>query len=274
MKLTFSQRQGIVPIRRTLQVDSISDELRNALWTTIWIEFFQSNRYDTTYLSASNSFKRFSIDYWTKFLKQPIDTVHLSSDDFRQSFRKTYFDLPWHGVYDLVEFIADYSTRISQPIHAELNKTLEAELSAFRFVNEQLVDITSTEEITALEDAINDTAFAGVSAHLTAALKMYASRENPDYRNSIKESISAVESMVKIVTGSPKATLGEAMKQLGKTGGLHESLNQGFQKLYGYTSDEGGIRHAMLNEPNLSAADAKYFMLSCTSFVNYLKSKM
>lgn len=45
-------------------------------------------------------------------------------------------------------------------------------------------------------------------------------------------------------------------------------------KLYAYTSDEGGIRHAMLDEPNLTAADARYFLLSCTSFVNYLKSQL
>ena len=45
-------------------------------------------------------------------------------------------------------------------------------------------------------------------------------------------------------------------------------------KLYGYTSDEGGIRHAMLDEPNLTSADARYFLLSCTSFVNYLKAQL
>ena len=34
-----------------------------------------------------------------------------------------------------------------------------------------------------------------------------------------------------------------------------------------------GIRHAMLNEPNLTAADARYFLVSCSSFVNYLKAR-
>ena len=44
--------------------------------------------------------------------------------------------------------------------------------------------------------------------------------------------------------------------------------------LYGYTNDADGIRHAMLEQPNLTAADAKYFLISCTAFVNYLKSKV
>lgn len=52
------------------------------------------------------------------------------------------------------------------------------------------------------------------------------------------------------------------------------AFKEGFVKLYGYTSDEGGIRHAMLEMPDLTAADAKYFLLSCTPFTNYLKSKL
>ena len=75
-----------------------------------------------------------------------------------------------------------------------------------------------------------------------------------------------------LVPESPKATLAEALKAIEKRGKLHPSLREGFSKLYGYTNDAGGIRHAMLDEPNLSMADARYFLLSCTSFINYLKS--
>ena len=61
---------------------------------------------------------------------------------------------------------------------------------------------------------------------------------------------------------------------LEKGGELHSALKDGFSKLYGYTNDEHGIRHAMLDAPELTQGDAKYFLLSCTSFVNYLKSKL
>jgi hypothetical protein len=39
-------------------------------------------------------------------------------------------------------------------------------------------------------------------------LQKLADRENPDYRNSIKESISAVESAAQEITGDTGATLG------------------------------------------------------------------
>ncbi len=80
--------------------------------------------------------------------------------------------------------------------------------------------------------------------------------------------------MAKVVTGQDNATLGKALAVLEKEGSIHRALKQSFTSLYGYTNDEDGIRHAMLEEPNLTAADAKFFLLSCTSFINYLKAKL
>ncbi|MHC4308090.1 MAG: AbiJ-NTD4 domain-containing protein, partial [Planctomycetota bacterium] len=119
-----------------------------------------------------------------------------------------------------------------------------------------------------------DTKYEGVNAHLKRALELLSDKKNPDYRNSIKESISAVESITKIITEKPSSTLGDALKVLEKNGKIHTALKKGFSALYGFTSDEGGVRHAMLEEPDLSSADAKFFLLSCTSFVNYLKSQL
>ena len=77
-----------------------------------------------------------------------------------------------------------------------------------------------------------------------------------------------------MISKSDKATLGDALRAIEKSGQLHKALKEGFLKLYGYTSDEQGIRHAMLDEPNLTAGDARYFLVSCSSFVNYLKSQL
>jgi len=125
-----------------------------------------------------------------------------------------------------------------------------------------------------MELVLNDKDFPAVRKHLHRALELLSDKKKPDYRNSIKESISAVESITQELSGNPKATLGEALKILEKKNKLHPALKVAYLKLYGYTSDEGGIRHAMLEEPNLSVADAKFFLLSCTSFINYLKSKV
>jgi hypothetical protein len=74
-------------------------------------------------------------------------------------------------------------------------------------------------------------------------MELASDKHKPDARNSIKESISAVESTTKVIAQTPKATLEDALKVLDKQGDLHPCLKAAFSKLYGYTSDEGGIRH-------------------------------
>jgi hypothetical protein len=70
---------------------------------------------------------------------------------------------------------------------------------------------------------------------------LLSDRELPDYRNSIKESISAVENVVAKTVGVEKGTLGQLIKKLEDEINLQPTLRTAFSSLYGYTSDEGGI---------------------------------
>ena len=47
--------------------------------------------------------------------------------------------------------------------------------------------------------------------------------------------------------------------------GLHAALKNGFSSIYGYTSDEGGIRHAMIDDNPCDFDDAKYMLVSCSA---------
>jgi hypothetical protein len=104
----------------------------------------------------------------------------------------------------------------------------------------------------------------------TQAIRLYSDRKNPDYRNSIKESISAVEAAVKIITEDEKATLGQALTIVQQKHNLHAALKEALSRLYGYTSDEEGIRHAILEGPKVNEADARFMLVICSAFANYL----
>ena len=56
---------------------------------------------------------------------------------------------------------------------------------------------------------------------------------------------------------------------------IHGALKSGFLSLYGYTSDEKGIRHALLEKdaPSADETDALFMMGACASFVSYLINK-
>lgn len=270
---SFSQRKGLKVTPDVVQIDGMTDELRRSLWNALDIALWSTSdflygRYRPPEMAV------FARALWFGYFKEPMDTIPDNASEALAHIRRYFFDSKWFEVYDLLEFIVSHYEQARPRLQYELNRVLERELAGYRFVGSNLTDITSREELEMLEHALTDTRFSGVAAHLQRALELYADRDNPDYRNSIKESISAVEAMARVVSGNQKATLADALKSLEKRSALHPALKDGFLKLYGYTSDEGGIRHAMLDEPTLGAADARYFLLSCTSFSNYLKSQL
>ena len=267
----FTQRKGLNPVGEVIQIDSMNSELRSSLWNALDVKVWSSDRLAHT---KYGGIEPFSKALWFHFFKKPIDSRPSYTDLILIEIRGYFFHCKWFEVYDFLEFVVEYYKEYGPNLVMFLNGILEQELSGYRFVSGHLTDITNAQELEMLETALADSRFAGVDAHLQQALDLYANRKNPDYRNSIKESISAVESMARIVSGNPKAMLYDALKAIEKNGLLHKALRDGFIKLYGYTSDAGGIRHAMMDEPKLNAADARYFLLSCTSFINYLKAQI
>ena len=68
--------------------------------------------------------------------------------------------------------------------------------------------------------------------------------------------------------------MGKAIKRLKDNGvHIHPSLESAFSSLYGYSSDENGIRHGGIGFSGASQEDAKFMIVSCSAFVNYLIEK-
>jgi hypothetical protein len=76
--------------------------------------------------------------------------------------------------------------------------------------------------------------------------------------------------VAKLIDGKRSATLPDALKRLNKKVPSHKALEGGFNQLYGFTSDAEGIRHALMDKPNLTTDDARYMLVSCSAFANYL----
>lgn len=153
----------------------------------------------------------------------------------------------------------------------DINQLFQQEYVGYRFIDGEITPISDEMEVAEIEQSL-DIEFQGCRSHIKKALSFLSDREKPDYKNSIKESISAVESICQIITGDNKATLGQALKDLEMKGiSIHSALKKSFSSLYGYTSDEGGIRHAEgLFESSVTFEEAKYMLVSCCTFVNYL----
>jgi hypothetical protein len=264
--MKFSERIGAV--RRVLQKDSMDEALQNALWNVTYRQFWKESYAQGKPVTESQNGWLLA-DLWGDHFAKTDDSLPHYFAAALADLKRAYLASDWARVYDFLEFAAG---RANMPAFiANCNALLENHVSAYRFVGITLAPITSEEEIAAIECAARlEGKFAPVAEHIQTALARLADRPTPDCRNSIKESISAVEAACKIITRDPTTTLGRALKQIGV---VHGALAKGFGALYNYTSDSQGIRHSLLDEPTVDVDDAKFFLVSCSAFVNYLIAK-
>ena len=272
--MRFSQRMGFIPVRQAIQKDDMDGDLRNGLWNVLCLVYFDFNLGYA--LGSSSALKRFLMKLWMHHLKLPINDIPEYWQFVLPYLRQYFFGSPWPKVYDFIEFAVQESTWPEKDETAVrlFNGILARELSAWRFVGETLTPITDEEEIASIEAALQlGDVFSPVATHLNQALKLLSDRQQPDYKNSVKESISAVESMASLIAGRKKAELAPALDRIKGKLGMHAAFAEALKKLYNYTSDEDGIRHSALEETSLDQEDAVFMLVSCSAFVNYLKTK-
>lgn len=270
----FSDRNGIKSENTTIQYKSLDKRTRTAivnLTNVLYHAVFQQHIMD----NAQTSF-------WTEVLSdvylQQVDySVGLSyrEDRMFEIINDTYYNDDFDSVLTLFEFLLNKFEDIDQfhqaPIKECANALFEREYVGYRYINKKIVPITDDTEISSIEEATT-TEYQSVTNHLNKSLILISDREHPDYANSIKESISAVEAICSEILGKSD-TLGAALKKLEQKGiVIHPCLKSAFDKLYGYTSDATGIRHSgQLDGKGATFDEAKFMLVSCSAFINYVK---
>ncbi len=245
----------------------VTAALRNTLWSAI-IHNVEPDQYENV-----------TFNMWLKFFKLPIDArptlgYAVGGRKYEPSWqyvRDQYFAAKWHQVFDYVEYFIH-----SEVLDEELvNAILEREAAAYRTIDGMICEVTDAGEIATINQALAlEDKFKPVADHFRTAAERLSDRINPDYRNSIKESISGVEAMAQIVSGGKADTLGRLLSRLERDQNMNGALKTGFSSIYGWTSDDKGIRHAMAfpDQQPVNQADAKFFLIACSAFANYLKT--
>ncbi len=271
----FSEKYGYKE-SKIIQYESVSDELRNRIWNLFYQSEIKngglaSKRFNLA-LNGEQTIEEKIIDR-LGFLINSVGKGQTAEMQLKEYFFQI---TQWYEIYDFIEFHLSYLEENERKNRTkQYNAILEQEKAGYRIVSGEIAPITNELEINAIEQAVS-TAFQSVNQHIQKALNLYADIKAPDYENSIKESISAVEAMCCIITGlsGANATLGKALKKLKDCGiHIHQAMENAFLSLYGYTSDENGIRHGGIDFKSAPPEDAKYMLISCSAFVNYLIEK-
>ena len=275
--LTFSQRYGYVPLPNPMQLGVISEDLRRETWDLMW-GFLVAPFGDESLID--NQKKLFFKRVLGKHLNQPIDEVQCSNErDVKAYIKPIYFGSQFYEFLDVLEFIVNdhqYGIEFRQNI----KKLFQSHGASYRLdISKppyQFFPCSTKEQCDSVEKALeslHERGMDGAVTHLRESAKHIKLRQ---YADSVLDSISAIESVAKLIDPKHSNTLKPALNSLEQSELLkHKALKDAFIKLYGYTSDEQGIRHALCEKdsPDVGIDEALFMYGACASFAAYLVEK-
>lgn len=271
----FSQRTGLEPIPSQLKLGEASAELRRLLYYYISLEIDRESSHAVDgYALFKSGWKRVAMDLHVLLFKQSADTFVNGAWEYKQRLNAFIHRAKIGELFNLVEFFVRHRG-CSSELKRELADAFVTARAAYRiFDNKYIAAIGTEEQAAAFERAIADAEAKNATAARTQLIAAGVALRNSDWAGSIRESIHAVEAMaVRLSPG--KDTLGAALSALEQRGHLHGGLKKAFSALYGYSSDEEGVRHALVfsDEAQVDEADALFMLGACASFVSYLLAR-
>lgn len=271
--LPFAKRYGYEPIEIPFQVESINAALRTDLWNAFYLFIhnpLENERYD------KSEYRRIYQLAWIHFFRKPFDDFPNRDWELASLIRDHIEQGIWYKVYELFEFVFKNieKSRLynSEQILKYIDELLQINNSAYRLVDKIFVPITNQtekDEIELVKKSAEEHGIFGVQEHLKSALELISKKPKPDLKNAIKESISMVEVISRIIEPSEN-TLGKALNKLESKQKINQTLKLAFEKLYAYTNGKNGIRHALMDNESITIEDAQFFLVSCSAFTNYL----
>ena len=272
-EVTFSQAQGYEELPGPLALEELSDDARRELWDlfveTVHLRYSEEFGWDldNTWASIFETIHR-------EFLREPIDQFEITGAT-RDSYRGLILqDLQFNKVFDLLQMIMRHPSCPPEFTEGVAEVFRRCRLAYYLDTNgpPTIFPAATKEEGEVIGEAIQGFRAAGLpgaEAHLREAAALI---NQGDWAESVRESIHAVESVARQLDPKASKTLGPALSTLEKRGRLHPALKEAFSKLYGYTSDEEGVRHSLADSPESPVGrDEAVFMLgACASFASYL----
>ena len=275
--LSFSQAWGYEEIR-PMDLEELPPEARTAIWNVFFVHVRDSSARDF-------NDDLWIHDAWADILKaKHCHFDHLRIDDWNPEFSSICKDLqqyveeqPFNRVFDLIQFVLRH--------RACPRSFTEETMALFRRCRlAYVVDIgppptiipaVTPEEGNTVVDAAETLRRVGLNGSALHLGKASECLNRGDWAGSVRESIHAVESVARQLDPEAARTLGPALKSLERHRMLHPALKKAFSELYGYTSDEQGIRHALLDrtDAQVRKEEALFMLGACASFAGYLSRK-
>ena len=276
-KLTFSQAYGYEELPRPLKLEEINRESRVKLWNQFYNHLMFAID-DNTGLYSEEAYVARGIFRFlhTEFFVHPINSLTLSSKRLVREYESMFMNYPFNEVFDLLLAVMrhpdcpqTFPESVSQ-VFTECRLAYVLDAGPPPTIYPSATPQEGENILRANAELIGE-GLVGAVSHLRQAADCV---NRGDHSGAVRESIHAVESTARHFDPNAK-TLNEALKALEGGGTLHPALKRAFSNLYGFTSDEQGIRHALIDDPqpNVGQDEAVFMLGACASFSSYLARK-
>lgn len=206
----------------------------------------------------------------------------------------TLRSLKWENVYDFCERLyghlarevsswdEDWDTwRINNElsevrlyIGAELQRIFDEDRLAYEFADgvvRRRGRKHTEDQATRAGVVLGDGRLADARDHYNKALKFFRDRTKPDFQNSVKEAVCAVEAAGKALFPNSKAkTLGDLVKDLGNKNQMPQALLKTLEGIYAYRNSGDGVSHGGANGGAATEAVTEYVLSVCASQIIFL----
>ncbi len=304
--LSFSQAQSYEDIPGVLKLEELPENARTRICNVFYASIEQSKE-PVVHISSLLGFKiggvwevvlrdkhiyhdNRPLDDWknqiqntiqqlryTRRGEEPLDELNSGFNHITGELKHSIETLPFHKVFDMVQYILRHPkcpreviTLMKQEFaNCRLAYTIDTETPP------TIIPAVTEEEGNTIVCTFQTLRQSGLDASATHLRNASECINKADWSASVRESIHAVESVARQLDPKSAGTLGPALASIEQRGGLHPALKKAFNKLYGYTSNAQGIRHALLDRDAAEVGmDEAVFMLgACASFASYLSRK-
>lgn len=266
--LSFLQAEGLEPLPRLLVGTKVTSRFQ-----ALCLQIMQASfGYQTSAVTGSVPSSK-TRNVWVQYFGKYADELPSFANRFIEMLKNYISD--GAKLLDLTQWCV--RNKIFSPDHyALLQKFMIEERIGYRFVGAYHNDIPTlmpvSDEAEAEDNQRNYSELSTYPAATTHFRQAVEELKQQHFRGSITESISAVESLIKTISGNQNVTLGTGLKLISKDTQLNSVLKSALEKLYGWTNTPNGMRHALSDDAiEITEAEAQFMLSSCLAFAAWLK---
>ena len=258
----FSKRYGLRPTPEGLMYEDVPERARGGLFHIVR-QFFEGKYLDL--------YKVFCVA-----LRIPLDThranVYLAS----RAIEELIMNCQWWQFYDTCEVLWRSLEYKRDNLSEEINTLFREEHLGFELRDGKVEKIGSGFTDAQIKEArylLKEPEFKGADEHFEKALKALNTRPKPDVENCVKDAVSAIESVGRIIVNDDKAMLSDIIKGMAKDGTIPKPLDEVIQRIYAYRGDQPGVAHGLVGTSKVTIDEAEFVLAVSAAIIIYLVKK-